>query len=771
MRILIEEHPYEATDEILKVVSELGPTISVGGKVSVGYVGYYYNTTIKDCVFILPKVLLDEEGKAFGKHDPEQIVHLESKDNPLEAEERKFIYELSVWIYRAICVFKERNKDSKIVLHERVAQIGHGMRRLSNTFLDILLSLEQFNKDNQDFFFFVIKNQHSGYNKINWTRTITHSQAFVQNGVPIYLNPVNKHRQVNFDEELMVIYFSILNYINKKYGFPFDVECHYELISDHQFKSYLNGMGKARLQEIKYKYFSDKALELWELCYAFFDEARQIIINTQQKEYLLVKSFEIVFEDIIDELLGGRNDELPEELQDQPDGKQVDHLYRYQSLTEAEDDKKIYYIGDSKYYKRNTPIGKEALYKQFTYARNVIQWNLDLFLDESKAKEQNEERAKGTNILRDDVTEGYNIIPNFFISAKQKDLKMHSEIEWIDKNNKDFASRQFENRLFDRDTLLVCHYDVNFLYVVALYGRKNEGMKASWRETVKEQFRREIQSMLQEKFHFYAMTAHADVDAVQYLRENFQTVLGKVFQPFELESNQQYYSLALRNPDKIFLDDEQQQEKLRAAIADENDAVLFQLKQAFYVKTCPLGTNPETVLPKVTPIMRVEVPKQMLTMHHLENYPETSFLIGIVNDEAHLRWIYSREGGKRDDAYNVRIGKNVPGGVVKSRDEIKHAKFVVLYMSGKEQDGVYKAFRVKNIGEMTKEHMRRTGYEDPHYDKYLCYFFDEEISLGNLDIGRIIEDDKKEYNCSYSEPYPSGRPIYLEGRKLIDYRI
>lgn len=43
MRILIEEHPYEATEEILRVVSELGPTISVSGKVSVGYVGYYYN--------------------------------------------------------------------------------------------------------------------------------------------------------------------------------------------------------------------------------------------------------------------------------------------------------------------------------------------------------------------------------------------------------------------------------------------------------------------------------------------------------------------------------------------------------------------------------------------------------------------------------------------------------------------------------------------------------------------------------------------------------
>ena len=119
----------------------------------------------------------------------------------------------------------------------------------------------------------------------------------------------------------------------------------------------------------------------------------------------------------------------------------------------------------------------------------------------------------------------------------------------------------------------------------------------------------------------------------------------------------------------------------------------------------------------------------------------------------------------------MRIGKNVPGGVVKSRDEIKHAMFVVLYMSGKEQDGVYKSFRVKNIGEMTKEHLIKTGYKDPHYDKYLCYFFDEEISLGNLDIKRIIEDDKKEYNNSHvHEPYPSGRPIYLEGQKLIEYR-
>ena len=67
MRILIEEHLYQATEDILNVVSELGPTIGVGGKVSIGYVGYYYNANIQDCVFILPKVLLERAGACLPK--------------------------------------------------------------------------------------------------------------------------------------------------------------------------------------------------------------------------------------------------------------------------------------------------------------------------------------------------------------------------------------------------------------------------------------------------------------------------------------------------------------------------------------------------------------------------------------------------------------------------------------------------------------------------------------------------------------------------------
>lgn len=595
MRILIEEHLYQATEDILKVVSELGPTIGVGGKVSIGYVGYYYNANIQDCVFILPKVLLDEQGLAFQKYNPEAIVHLEDRNNPLNEEERHFVYELSVWIYRAISVFKERNKDTQIVLHERVAQIGHGQHRMSNTFLDILLSLIQFYQDNQDFFFFTIKNLHSGHNKINWTKTIAHSQAYMQGNSPVYLNPTNKRRQVNFDEELMVIYFSILNYIHHEYGFPFETECHYDTISNQQFATYLKGMGKTRLQQIRYKYFSDKALELWNLCFAFFDEARQIVVNTKQREYLLVKNFEIVFEDIIDELIGSKNNELPTELKDQADGKQVDHIYRYKALTGASTDH-IYYIGDSKYYKRNTRIGKEALYKQFTYARNVVQWNLNLFLDDSRRLEQKAELQAGTGMLRDETTEGYNIIPNFFISAQQRDLEMHSDITWVDRENKDFTSRLFHNRLFDRDTLLVCHYDVNFLYVVALYGRKNEGMKAAWREKVRAQFRKEIQSMLDNHFQFHIMTPRKFVNGEEVLRQNFKQVLGKVFKPYPNAPNEQcFYSLALEKPETI------KDEKQRAATIEENQNIKQLLGEHFEILECKIGEDRRNELKMPTP--------------------------------------------------------------------------------------------------------------------------------------------------------------------------
>ena len=84
---------------------------------------------------------------------------------------------------------------------------------------------------------------------------------------------------------------------------------------------------------------------------------------------------------------------------------------------------------------------------------------------------------------------------------------------------------------------------------------------------------------------------------------------------------------------------------------------------------------------------------------------------------------------------------------------------------------MFKVFRVKNTGELTKEQMMNQGYVDPHHDKYFCYFFDEEVTLGDLNVARIIDDDREQFLQKNPEGnYPKGRPIYLTARELIRYR-
>lgn len=594
MRILIEEYKYQAQD-VKDTIHGIDALENIEGEVSVNYVGYYFNPhpDVYDCVFILPKVLLevkDSRELVFGQYRPEDIICI-NEDSPLTEEQKNFIYDFSVWIYRAVVVFyNDKRNDTSIVYHRKMAQVNKGRKQRNNTFLDILLSMIQFNEDNRQFFMFIIKNMHAGFNKINWTRTIARTNAVVQDNSAIYVNPVNKKRQINFDEELLVIFFSILNYIHEHYGFPVNINCNYELIKGRKFQNYLNGYGKIRLHQIKYKYFSDKALQLWKLCYAFFDRAKNVTIDMGQKDYLLVKNFNIVFEAIIDELVG-ETGEVPAGLKKQEDGKMVDHIYTYKGLTTHEDDKPIYYIGDSKYYKRGNPIGRESVAKQFTYARNVIQWNLNLFM---KGDEDDEDwksdwsQFREVPKLRDDITEGYNIIPNFFISATmEEDLSYRDTIHITERSNKYFTSDQFNNRLFDRDTLLVCHYDVNFLFVLSLYALNNRSKKEGWKKKVRKIFREEIQKMLQQNYQFYAMQSHPDEDGKRFIKTHFQEILGKMYTPY---GNTDYYSLALDKADVA-----------------NNERLLEELRKHFYVVECSLGDNPQVVIESAKTAMPAEI--------------------------------------------------------------------------------------------------------------------------------------------------------------------
>ena len=682
MKILIEEYQYDAA-LVRDVLYGIDALQNVEGKVSLSYVGYFYNPKLNDTVFILPKVLMDESGKVFEDKTPESLIHPHTSG--LNDQERAFLYEFAVWIYRAVDVFQHSHPESDIVYHRKLSQVGRGMRKRTNTLLDILLSLIQFNKDNRSYITFVLKNIHSGYNKINWTRTISHSQAIVQDDSPVYLNPVNKKRKVNFDEELLIIYYSILSYISDTYGFHVDIMMGFPLIKGAQFENYLNGRGVVRLRQIKYKYFSDKSLELWNLCYAFFAHSTEITTSTELKEYLLVKNFYVVFEAIIDELIGDSKEDLPTDFKEQKDGKLVDHLYTYPGLIEADEEQKTYYIGDSKYYKIGGPLGDTSIYKQYTYARNIVQYNIDLWMDDDK---------KNPDVrLRDDVTEGYNVIPNFFISAAMKkgDYSYnHREIELTKiaagRDNPEIKY-QFKDRLFDRDTMLLSRYNVNFLFVVSLYARNRQSEKVEWKAEVRKQFREEIRKVLEREYSFYPMRSRGVV-LDDYMTEHFRQLNGKVFTPFQ---DREILTLALHTPNKVL--NQEQAELIEMMKAD------FDIDEHYV-----LGSEPQLPPPA-----------------RMQFKTADTVLLGYYKDNSHLLWILEKK------LYNVRAGKD-PGSVDLS-PSVCGARYLLLYGKG----GFYKcSLKPGKVRVWNREDLEKSGYGKAKHDSYLMFFINEQLTRGEF---------------------------------------
>lgn len=701
MKLLIEEYQYDAA-LVRDVLNGIDALQNVEGQVSLSYVGYFYNPKLNggkgDTVFILPKVLMDEQGKVFSKYPPDSIINIDSSQ--LSETERAFLYEFAVWIYRAVDVYQHSHRESEIVYHRKLSQVGRGMRKRTNTLLDILLSLIQFNKNNRSYITFIVKNIHLGYNKINWTRTISHSQAVVQNDSPVYLKPVNKKRMVNFDEELLIIYYSILNYISETYGFRVEIMMEFPLIKGTRFENYLKGQGVIRLRQIKYKYFSDKALELWNLCYAFFAHRTEITTSSELKEYLLVKNFYVVFEAIIDELIGDSKEDLPADFKEQKDGKLVDHLYTYPGLIEADEEQRTYYIGDSKYYKLGASLGETSIYKQYTYARNIVQYNIDLWMDEKK---DNPEVR-----LRDDLTEGYNIIPNFFISAAMKPSDYsynHREVELTKVSNvqNPEIKYQFKDRLFDRDTMLLSRYNVNFLFVVSLYARNRQTEKMEWKDEVRAQFRDQIRKVLEREYSFYPMRSKG-VRLEDYMTLHFRQLNGKVFTPFQ---DREILTLALHTPNTS---------GAPKTLTAEQAALIAMLRKDFDIdENYSLGTQPQLPPPS-----------------GIEFHTYDTVLLGYYRGADQLNWIL------KNKIYNVRSGKD--RGSVDLSTSVCGARYLLLY--GRE--GYYK-FRLKpNSARIwSKENLVKSGYLNPGHEFYLVFFIEEQITEGEF---AKMEFDQYKFN-------------------------
>ena len=534
---------------------------SKSGGYTLDGVGYFYNKSAKDSknkiIFVLPKVFLEEGGKAFGKDvkDCENFT--------LENAPKDFLANLSMWVCSSIAQYQKLHPSDRNIDSPNARRFDSDAS--APTLIDVMNTMKLFYAENKNLFVFTAKNKHSGNNRIDWRRMVTHTQPFMQGNELIYMELENKKKVFDLDDRLLVLYFSAMHYIEETFGFKMPHSEFYLPMRVNEFRRLLGHRGLVELRRIKHKYFADKLLKLYNIVKVFFEWGGTFSANDYSSEYLLTSKYNNVFETMIDRLIGDNLPNSMKYLKEQKDGKIIDHLYKDRQLIFADENQKIWFIGDSKYYSEGQKIEGSSIYKQFTYAKNIIQYNIGELLDNGNPFE-------GLR-YRDELTEGYSVTPNFFIrgylpEAKNginKDSLQFREpyfrsdpTEELIKNEEDsrnyqlidddgnsigskdgqslwdLRNRHFENRLFDRDTLLLQVYNVNFLYVLKAYTSKRSSLREEFKRDARKKFRENFLGLLNEKYVFWAVWPSNGLTEKQFVDKHFRTLLGKIFKPDDM---------------------------------------------------------------------------------------------------------------------------------------------------------------------------------------------------------------------------------------------
>ena len=535
-------------------------------------IGYLYNANCKyveegqkekdptdRIVFVLPKVFLDESGTtAFGQKISADVnfkFDKESKEVPKE-----FLSNLSLWVCSSIGKYRLSNPADNSIGIPEAPEVRHfDSSKATPSLIDVMNSMKLFYAENKNLFVFTAKNKHSGNNRIDWRRTVAHTQPFMQGDAPIYMELENKKKVFDLDDRLLVLYFSAMHYIEETFGFKMPHSEFYAPMRVNEFRRLLGHRGLVELRRIKHKYFADKFLKLYNIMKAFFEWGGNFSASDYSSEYLLTSKYNNVFEAMIDKLVGDESRDI-DSLKQNDDGKIIDHLYKEKSLVFASgtDDDLIWHIGDSKYYKEDNDLEPKSIAKQYTYAKNVVQ---DFFSpdyveketdkDADNAKLHEKDIHKGVR-YRDPLTEGYSITPNFFLRGELPPYENRSQFQesyfraeidpkdskLINIDSQDLwknRNRHFKNRLFDRDTLLLQVYNVNFLYVLKAYTSKRSSLRDEFKRDAREKFRRNFLSLLREKYYFWAIylpdweSADYKDRLEKFVNDNFRKLVGRVF--------------------------------------------------------------------------------------------------------------------------------------------------------------------------------------------------------------------------------------------------
>lgn len=728
-------------------------------------VGYFYNKEDNTQFFIMPKVFAFDGDKAFGVDGKE----LKLKDNTdfapifdidefkkgkhgLDNWEVDVINKMPVYIFLAILHYRQKYQDSINNVEANLLDAVGMSGSTGKTFLEMIMSLQQFYNDHRQLFVYIYQTSHSGYNKINWARTVHTQTAIRNNNNYIYPKAINRRKTIDYDERLLVIFFSTLRYIKEEYNYPLEYENFYHLDSKNLFKRQAESdLIRKELKSIRQNYFRDELQELWQLLYNFYDIEHKLKTKGGHNEYLIVKKFDRIFEDMINDLIGDNYEDKRKELIEQKDGKIVDHLFLHRAVDDYEDrDEKVYYIGDSKYYKGDSIHGS-SFYKQYTYAHNVIQQEIAWMLTSTQDIR-----------YRNSVTEGYKITPNFFILGMVRpDYTLQkSELgQFFNEKNADWRSYQWENRLFDRDTLFLEQYHINFLYVLDSYVHADAYKNKKFKEEAKEKFRNDFIEHLNNQYNFHLLRLRQGWNISDAMDQYFRLLNGKVYidSEGEFDQNNQYVLLAY--------------EKKAAAEAE----LLEKISSAFEHIPYILGENVQNTVDNYNAIKEAhralaakghqELTLQRVAERDVEdkdkNAEETIkdigasiLLVGCYKNKAHYDWII------KSMSYNVRLGTMI--GSVSTMPQRKNAKYLLLYnVENPTEQELFELF-VSKHDIKTRQALISEGYpSDEQKDanlEYFIYHLKGEIAtfqMDNEEFQQILKFNEK------------GAPFYTELSRII----
>lgn len=530
MKILIEGASYPiSTLQTIFDDAKFYTQNGLNGKIT--SVGYYHSFEKNELVYMLPKVFLtDDENSVFGK-TKDELAKLSSIKNIKHDAKYNWIRQSSLYFYNSLLEYRRRLTDSEIVNKTERFELNTNLRDQEYSYLDLLLSFVNFYKKNKNHILYKqIEYSSNQARKPKWEKTIRKSLPILtSNNSPIYVSIRNKKKTKNTEEELLTCFFSILNNFNQDHKLNLKIDKSFTIIKGSSFKT-LQENGLSKLRKIKYRYFNDTLKRMYSLCEIYFSQTDKSSSKRRKEDFLSVSNYNLVFEDMVDKLF---SDELNDtrvydvslkDLKKNDDGKIIDHIYDYKSLI---DNSNIFYIGDSKYYKSNREAGKLSKYKQFTYAKNVIQFNIDLL-----NTDKNKPYKKGIR-YRDELTEGYNITPNFFIYGYIENETNFDEHLIEKKNDAPVKSYHYKERLFDRDTLFVHQYKINFLFVLKAYTNFNSNKTQNFRDDVKRDFREHFIEFFNDpascKFEFYKCKLNTVEEFKSLINEHFKSLNGKCY--------------------------------------------------------------------------------------------------------------------------------------------------------------------------------------------------------------------------------------------------